>query len=78
MGAWGKDQGAAGKVRMLGDGNGEFTRQIGLTMDGSKFGLGERSQRYAMIVNDGKVEELLVEPGPGLAASSAESVLGKL
>jgi len=78
MGAWGKDQQASGTVRMLGDGNGELTRKLGLTMDGSKFGLGERSQRYAMIVNDGTVEELLVEPGPGLAASSAESVLAKL
>ena len=78
MGAWGKDQGAGGKVRMLADGNGEFTRAVGLEMDGSAFGLGKRSQRYAMIVRDGKVKELLVEPGPGLNASSAESVLGKL
>jgi peroxiredoxin len=78
MGAWGKDQNAGGKVRMLADGNGEFTRAVGLEMDGSAFGLGKRSQRYAMIVRDGKVKELLVEPGPGLNASSAESVLGKL
>ena len=78
MGAWGKDQGAGGKVRMLADGNGEFTRAVGLEMDGSAFGLGKRSQRYAMVVQDGKVKELLVEPGPGLNASSAESVLGKL
>jgi peroxiredoxin len=78
MGAWGKDQGAGGKVRMLADGNGEFTRAVGLEMDGSGFGLGKRSQRYAMIVQDGKVAELLVEPGPGLNASSAESVLSKL
>ena len=78
MGAWGKDQGAGGKVRMLADGNGEFTRAVGLEMDGSAFGLGKRSQRYAMIVKDGKVAELLVEPGPGLNASSAESVLSKL
>jgi peroxiredoxin len=78
MGAWGKDQAAGGKVRMLADGNGEFTRAVGLEMDGSAFGLGKRSQRYAMIVRDGKVKELLVEPGPGLNASSAESVLGKL
>jgi len=78
MGAWAKDQGAAGKVRLIGDGNGELTAAIGLEMDGSKFGLGRRSQRYAMIVKDGAVAELLVEPGPGLEASSAESVLGKL
>ena len=78
MGAWGKDQSAAGKVRMVGDGNGEFTQTIGLTMDGSKFGLGERSQRYAMIVDDGVVSSLSVESGPGLDVSSAESVLSKL
>ena len=78
MGAWGKDQNAGGKVRMLADGNGEFTRAVGLEMDGSGFGLGKRSQRYAMIVRDGKVKELLVEPGPGVNASSADSVLGKL
>ncbi|HWP67534.1 MAG TPA: peroxiredoxin [Candidatus Limnocylindria bacterium] len=78
MGAWGKEQNAAGKVRMLADGNGEFTRAVGLEMDGSAFGLGKRSQRYAMIVRDGKVKELLVEPGPGLNVSSAESVLAKL
>ncbi len=78
MGAWGKDQKAGGKVRMLADGNGEFTKAVGLSLDASGFGMGARSQRYAMIVNDGKVQELLVEPGPGLSASSAESVLGKL
>jgi peroxiredoxin len=78
MGAWGKDQKAGGKVRMLADGNGELTKALGLEMDASGFGMGVRSKRYAMIVKDGKVEELLVEPGPGLSASSAESVLGKL
>jgi len=78
MGAWGRDQNAGGKVRMLADGNGEFTRAVGLEMDGTAFGLGKRSQRYAMIVKDGRVAELLVEPGPGLNASSAESVLGRL
>ena len=78
MGAWGKDQGAAGKVRMLADGNGEFAKAIGLELDASGFGMGKRSQRYALIVNDCKVEHVLVEPGPGLNASSAESVLQKL
>jgi len=78
MGAWGDAQGAKDKVRMIADGNGEFTRAVGLEMDGSGFGLGKRSQRYAMIVKDGKVEHLLVEPGPGLNASSAEAVLQKL
>ena len=78
MGAWGKEQSAGGKVRMLADGNGEFTKAVGLEMDGSGFGMGSRSKRYAMIIEDGKVKELLTEPGPGLSASSAESVLGKL
>jgi peroxiredoxin len=78
MGAWGNANSAKGKVRMLADGNGEFTKAVGLTLDASGFGMGTRSQRYAMIVNDGKVKELLVEPGPGLNVSSAESVLSKL
>jgi glutaredoxin/glutathione-dependent peroxiredoxin len=78
MGAWGKDQGAAGKVRMVADGNGELTKALGLEMDASGFGMGLRSKRYAMVVKDGKVTELLVEPAGGLNVSSAESVLGKL
>jgi peroxiredoxin len=78
MGAWGKANNAGGKVRMLADGNGDFTKAVGLSLDASGFGMGARSQRYAMIVNDGKVLELLVEPGPGLNVSSAESVLTKL
>jgi peroxiredoxin len=78
MGAWGEANGAKGKVRMLADGNGELTRTLGLELDASGFGMGKRSQRYAMIVKDGKVEELMVEPGPGLNASSAEAVLQKL
>ena len=78
MGAWGKANSAAGKVRMLADGNGDFTKAVGLSLDASGFGMGTRSQRYALIVNDGKVQEVLVEPGPGLNVSSAESVLGKL
>ena len=78
MGACGDASGAKGKVRMLADGNGEFTRAVGREMDASGFGMGKRSQRYAMIVKDGTVEQVLVEPGPGLNASSAESVLQKL
>jgi len=78
MGAWGKQQNATGKVRMVADGNGDLTKALGLQLDASGFGMGQRSQRYAMIVQDGTVKELLVEPGPGLNASSAESVLGKL
>jgi peroxiredoxin len=78
MDAWGKSSNAGGKVRMLADGNGELTRALGLGMDATGFGMGQRSQRYAMIVRDGKVEALMVEPGPGLNASSAESVLARL
>ena len=78
MDAWGKNSNAGGKVRMLADGNGELTRALGLGMDASGFGMGQRSQRYAMILRDGKVEALMVEPGPGLNASSAESVLARL
>lgn len=78
MGAWGKAQNATGKVRMIADGNCELSKALGLTMDGSGFGLGTRSQRFALIIKDGKVEEALIEPGPGLTVSSVESVLSKL
>jgi peroxiredoxin len=78
MGAWGEQQGAKGTVRMLADGNAELTRALGLAVDASGFGMGTRSRRYAMVVDDGRVTELLVEPGPGLSVSSAESVLAKL
>ena len=75
MDAWGKSSNAGGKVRMLADGNGDFTRAVGLALDASGFGMGHRSQRYAMILQDGKLEKLLLEPGPGLNASSADAVL---
>lgn len=77
MAAWGERDGSA-DITMLADGNGDFTKAAGLTMDGSKFGLGQRSQRYSMIVNDGVVEQLNVE-GPGeYRASSAEYMLDQL
>jgi len=77
MDAWGKDQGADGVV-MLADGNGAFAKEVGLEMDASGFGMGTRSQRYAMVVNDGMVEQLFVE-GPGeFKVSSAEHVLDNL
>lgn len=78
MGAWGDQQKAGGKVRMLADGNGELTKALGLSLDASGFGMGSRSQRYALVAKDGKVEHLFVEDGPGLTVSSAESVLAKL
>ncbi|MFL2697744.1 MAG: peroxiredoxin [Gammaproteobacteria bacterium] len=75
MAAWGKDRGVNEEVLMLADGNCDFTSAVGLEMDGSGFGLGKRSQRYAMIVDDGVVSVLSVESGPGLEVSSAESIL---
>ena len=77
MGAWNKDQGSQ-DITMLADGNGQFAEALGLTMDGSKFGLGQRSQRYSMIVNDGVVEQLNVEAPGEYSASSAETMLGQL
>jgi peroxiredoxin len=64
MGAWGKSAGADGKVTMLADGNGDFAKAVGLEMDGSKFGMGSRGQRYSVVVNDGVVEQVNIE-GPG-------------
>lgn len=78
MGAWGDANGARGKVRMLADGNGEFTRALGLELDASGFGMGKRSQRYALVATDGKVDAVFVEDGPGLKVSSAEAVLASL
>jgi glutaredoxin/glutathione-dependent peroxiredoxin len=75
MGAWGKASGVNDTVTMLADGNGDFVKAIGLEMDGSKFGMGHRGQRFAMVVNDGTVEHLFVE-GPGeFRVSSAEYML---
>src|ERR1700743_1533665 len=78
MGAWGKDQGAGDKVMMLADGNGDFTRAVGLEMDGTKFGMGKRSQRYSMIVDNGVVKALNVEQPGAFEVSSAEHLLGQL
>ncbi|HTK34987.1 MAG TPA: peroxiredoxin [Caulobacteraceae bacterium] len=78
MGAWAKDQGVAGKVTLLADGNGDFTRAVGLEMDGSKFGMGGRSQRYSMVVNDGVVESLNVEAPGQFEVSTAEHLLASL
>ena len=79
MGAWGEDQNVGSSVVMLADGNGEFTEAMGLTMDGSGFGLGAlRSQRYAAVIEDGVITWLAVEPGPGLTVSSADEVLAAL
>ena len=77
MAAWG-DRDGSRDITMLADGNGAFAEAVGLEMDGSKFGLGKRSQRYSMIVDNGIVEQLNVE-GPGeYSASSAEHMLDQL
>ena len=79
MGAWGEQQGVGDGVLMLADGNGDFTRAIDLEMDGSGFGLGSRSQRYAMILRDGVVEMLSIETAGGsIEKSGAEAVLAAL
>jgi peroxiredoxin len=79
MSAWEKSRAIEGKIEMLSDGNGEFTRALGLSFDGSGFGLGQRSRRYAMVVEDGKVKTLLVEDVPSQAdKSSAAAILATL
>jgi peroxiredoxin len=78
MGAWSKSAGADGKVTMLADGNGDFAKAVGLTMDGSKFGLGTRGQRFSMLVRDGVVEQLNVEAPGDFKLSSAEHLLEQL
>jgi peroxiredoxin len=78
MKAWGQDQGVGEDIIMLADGNGAFTNAIGLGMDASKFGMGPRSQRYSMIVNDGVVEKLNVEEGGEFRVSSADYMLAQL
>jgi glutaredoxin/glutathione-dependent peroxiredoxin len=77
MGAWGERDGSA-DITMLADGNGAFADTLGLAMDGSKFGMGKRSQRYSMLVNDGVVEQLNVEAPGEYRASSAETLLEQL
>jgi peroxiredoxin len=77
MDAWAKDKNAE-EIIMVGDGNGDFTEAMGLVLDGSGFGLGKRSQRYAMIAEDGVITTLNVEQGPAFELSSAEKILEAL
>jgi peroxiredoxin len=77
MGAWNKSAGSE-DITMLADGNAEFVEAVGLTMDGSSFGMGKRGQRFSMIVNDGVVEQLNVEEPGDFKVSSAEHMLGQL
>jgi peroxiredoxin len=75
MKAWGRDQGITDEVLMLADGNGDFTRAVGLELDGSRFGMGPRSQRYSLIAKDGVVTQLNVEHGGEFKVSSADYLL---
>jgi len=78
MKAWGKDQGIKDEVLMLADGNGAFTKALGLDFDGSKFGMGLRSQRYSLIADNGVVTQLNVEEGGEFRVSSADYLLEHL
>jgi len=78
MDAWGKNQNVGDKVTMLADGNGDFTKAVGLTMDGTGYGMGVRSQRYAMVVENGVVKTLNVEAPGAYEVSSAEAILKAL
>lgn len=78
MGAWAKDQGVGEDVMLLADGNGAFTKAIGLDFDGSKFGMGLRSQRYSLVARDGVVQQLNVEEGGEFRVSSADYLLTQL
>jgi peroxiredoxin len=77
MAAWGERDGS-NDITMIADGNGQFAEAVGLAFDGSKFGMGARSQRYSMLVNDGVVEQLNVEAPGEYRASSAETMLDQL
>ncbi len=78
MGAWGKDQGTGDKVMMLADGSATFAKALGLEMDITARGMGVRSQRYALVAQDGKVTHLGVEAPGGFEASKAETILASV
>ena len=78
MDAWGNDQDVGDDVLMLADGNASYTEALGLTLDASGFGMGTRSQRFAIVVDDGVVSQLHVEEGGEFKVSSAEAVLAAL
>ena len=78
MEAWGESQGVGDKILMLADGNGDFADAMGLSFNGSGFGLGKRSQRYAAIIEDGVIKNLDVEAGGGVDVSSCSAVLSRL
>ena len=78
MNAWGKSAAAEGKVTMLADGNAAFAQALGLEMDASGFGMGKRSKRFSMVVDDGKVVALNVEEPGAFQVSSADHMIGQL
>ena len=78
MNAWEKDQNSKGKVTLLADGNGDFTEALGLSFDGSGFGLGKRGQRFVIIIDNGTIVHLAIEEAGSFEVSSAESVLKAL
>ncbi|MGE4217966.1 MAG: peroxiredoxin [Alphaproteobacteria bacterium] len=78
MGAWGKDQNAAGKVRMVADGSAELTKKMGIELDLAPRGLGMRSRRFSMVVKDGVVQKLNLEEGGAFEVSSAERMLEQI
>ncbi len=75
MNAWGKSAGADGKVLMLADGNGDYAKALGLQMDATGFGMGLRSQRFALLIKNGVAERVDVEPAGAFKVSSAEEML---
>lgn len=78
MGAWGRDQKAGGIVRMMADGNADFSKALGLSADFSAYGMGTRSQRYSMLVKDGVVKQLHVEAPGKFEVSNAETMLANM
>ena len=78
LAAWAKMGEAVDKVTMLADGNGEFAKALGLEMDGSKFGMGQRGKRFSMVVSDGVIEQMFVEEPGAFNVSSAEHMLERL
>jgi peroxiredoxin len=78
MAAWGKSAHADGKVTMIADGNGDFSKALGLTFDGSAYGMGLRGQRFSMLVKDGRVAQLNIEPPGAFGVSSAEHLMAQL
>jgi peroxiredoxin len=78
MDAWGKANGVGDKITLLSDGNGEFARAMGLTLDGTGFGMGTRSQRYVAVIEDCVIKKLAVEAPSKFEVSSADAILKSL